>query len=225
MQIDLHPIAFAHNGFTDKFGIPRQPLRNSDIETRIVFEPEFRAPDAIRGIEGFSHLWLLWGFSANKNTWSPTVRPPRLGGNKRVGVFATRSPYRPNPIGLSAVRLLRVEQTSQGHVLVVAGADILDRTPIYDIKPYLRYSDAIPEAVSGFVEQVPYPKLRIQGLKKNLHELREILEQDPRPAYQHDKERIYKLDYKGITVSFRVDGDTLYVEKCKPHDALRHSKA
>lgn len=212
MQIELHTIAIAHNGFTNKFGIPRQPLQDSAIETQIVFEPEFRNPDALRGIEGFSHLWLLWGFSDNKTTWSPTVRPPRLGGNKRIGVFATRSPYRPNPIGLSAVRLLRVEHTTKGLALVVSGADLLDGTPIYDIKPYIRYSDAHPEAASGFVDQVDYPKLRIEGLSKDEQELREILEQDPRPAYQDDKDRIYKLDYKGITVSFRVDGDTLYVE-------------
>ncbi len=208
-------IARAGNGFSDKFGIPRQPIQNSALETRIVFEPEYRNPDMLRGIEGFSHLWLLWGFSANKTTWSPTVRPPRLGGNKRVGVLATRSPYRPNPIGLSAVQLLRVENTKEGLVLVVTGADLLDGTPIYDIKPYVRYADSHPEAVSGFVDEVDFPKLQVTGLNEGERELREILEQDPRPAYQNDPERIYKLDYKGRTVSFRVEDSTLIVVEIK----------
>ena len=218
----MTPIAYAHNGFTDKFGIPRQPREDSVIETRIVFEPAFRIDEALRGIEGFSHLWLLWGFSANKKTdWSPTVRPPRLGGNVRVGVFATRSPIRPNPIGLSSVRLKRVEKTSEGLVLVVTGADVLDGTPIYDIKPYIAYSDSHPNAQNGFTDTTPFPTLQIVGLQEHLKhhkhavteaEWREILEPNPRPAYQDDPDRVYRLDYKGETISFRIDAQTLFVE-------------
>ena len=218
----MSPIAYAHNGFTDKFGIPRQPKDGSVIETRIVFEPLYRNDDALRGIEGFSHLWLIWGFSANKKTeWSPTVRPPRLGGNVRVGVFATRSPIRPNPIGLSSVRLLRLEKTAaEGTVLVVTGADVLDGTPIYDIKPYIAYSDSHPEARNGFTDTTDFPTLQVEGLAEHVlkgpqavseAEWKEILEPNPRPAYQQDPERVYKLDYKGERVSFRIDGSQLFV--------------
>ena len=220
-DLKLTMIARARNGFTDKFGIPRQPRTASCIETRIVFEPAFRVRESLRGIEGFSHLWLLWGFSANRNTgesWSPTVRPPRLGGNTRMGVFATRSPYRPNPVGLSSVRLLRIEESrEEGLVLVVAGADLLDGTPIYDIKPYLSFSDAHPDARDGFAGATKDYCLRVEWDKGiSLPEdaqraLQEILEQDPRPAYQDDPDREYKLDYARRRITFRVSGDVLHV--------------
>ena len=231
--IELQIIAHAHNGFADKFGIPRQPQSLSHIETRIVFTPPFRVREALRGIEGFSHLWLIWGFSANaekgnvssagdtiSRTWSPTVRPPRLGGNRRMGVFATRSPFRPNPIGLSSVRLLRVEENEgEGMVLVVAGADLMDGTPIYDIKPYLSYSDAHPEACNGFAEETKNYRLQVIWSNDALQQisdsqrtaLEEILSQDPRPAYQHDPLREYKLDYDGMRVVFSVEEATLFV--------------
>jgi tRNA-Thr(GGU) m(6)t(6)A37 methyltransferase TsaA len=224
----LQIIARAHNGFSQKFGIPRQSREESVIETRIVFEPEFRVREALRGIEEFSHLWLLWGFheavrrvgdesDISCSDWSPTVRPPRLGGNKRVGVFATRSPFRPNPIGLTSVKLLRVEESQNvGMVLVVSGADVLDGTPIYDIKPYLAFSDCHSEARSGFAELTQDYRLQVkiddellaQILRKGCpwDAIREILSQDPRPAYQSDPERMYHLDYDGWEVDFVVDG-------------------
>lgn len=234
--MNITPVAIARNGFTDKFGIPRQSREESCIETRIVFEPDFRVREALRGIEGYSHLWLIWGFSrcaihnAQSATgigetpeWSPTVRPPRLGGNVRMGVFATRSPFRPNALGLSSVRLLRIEDTTQdGLVLVVSGADLLDGTPIYDIKPYLSYSDAHPEARNGFGETTRNYHLAVDvstGVLESAltqgcpwQALQEILSQDPRPAYQHDPMRVYHLDYAGWTVAFRVEGDRLKVE-------------
>ena len=231
--VELQIIAHAHNGFADKFGIPRQPQSLSHIETRIVFTPPFRVREALRGIEGFSHLWLIWGFSANEEkgnassagdtfsrSWSPTVRPPRLGGNKRMGVFATRSPFRPNPIGLSSVRLLRVEENDgEGMVLVVAGADLMDGTPIYDVKPYLSYSDAHPEACNGFAEETKNYRLQVIWSNDALPQisdsqrtaLEEILSQDPRPAYQHAPLREYKLDYDGMRVVFSVEEATLFV--------------
>lgn len=234
--MNITPVAIARNGFTDKFGIPRQSREESCIETRIVFEPDFRVREALRGIEGYSHLWLIWGFSrcaihnAQSATgigetpdWSPTVRPPRLGGNVRMGVFATRSPFRPNALGLSSVRLLRIEDTTRdGLVLVVSGADLLDGTPIYDIKPYLSYSDAHPEARNGFGEATSNYHLAVDvstGVLESAlaqgcpwQALQEILSQDPRPAYQHDPMRVYHLDYAGWTVAFRVEGDRLKVE-------------
>ena len=226
-MLSLTPIAFARNGFTDKFGIPRQVREHTALRTRIVFCPPYRSDDAIRGIEEFSHLWLLWGFhealpkSQITNDKSPitnklTVRPPRLGGNTRVGVFATRSPYRPNPLGLTSVRLVAVEHTSEGAVLVVEGADMMDGTPIYDIKPYLGYCDSHPDARDGFVDTTPrrlltvcWPEQLPKGLPKA--ELQEILEQDPRPAYHSDPDRIYGIDYAGWNLHFLVTDDTLYV--------------
>ena len=236
-------IAYARNGHTDKFGIPRQSREESPILTRIVFEPEYRVKEALRGIEGYSHLWLVWGFS-EVNSWTPTVRPPRLGGNKRMGVFATRSPYRPNPLGLSSVRL--VEITKDGD-LIVSGADVLDGTPIYDIKPYLSFSDCHEDARNGFAEETRGYSLEVDwgdvgsisgkspgnhpvitrlsrafGSKKEAQKSEEecikedleyILSQDPRPGYQDDPEREYKLDYKGWTVTFKVRGDTVLVLK------------
>ena len=217
--MELQPIAYAHNGFTDKFGIPRQVRDHTILRTRIVFCPSYRSEDAIRGIEEFSHLWLIWGFHAIPETDHPslTVRPPRLGGNTRVGVFATRSPFRPNPLGLTSVRLVKVEHSAnEGPVLVVEGADMLDGTPIYDIKPYLSYCDVHPDSCDGFVDTTPRRLLAVEWIvpmPKNClaQELQEILEQDPRPAYHDNPERIYGIDYAGWNIHFRVNGSTLYV--------------
>lgn len=216
-------IARIHNDFKEKFGIPRQSGLSGELTSRIVFEGEYRNPEALRGIEGYSHLWLIWQFSeAQRDTWSPTVRPPRLGGNKRVGVFATRSPYRPNPIGLSSVRLLSVEQTEkEGIVLIVGGADLLDGTPIYDIKPYIAYSDSHPDAISGFAEDVKNYSLKVDFCKDLLSKVHiskqksliTILEQDPRPSYQNDPEREYGMLFSDYEVFFKVLGDTLTVTK------------
>ena len=230
-------IAYARNGHTDKFGIPRQSREESPIVTRIVLEPEYSIPEALRGIEGFSHLWLLWGFDkgerlkakGERGEWSPTVRPPRLGGNKRMGVFATRSPFRPNPIGLTSVRLLKVkakgerlEAKGKGQIeLLVTGADLLDGTPIYDIKPYLSYSDSHPEAVDGFAADYSGYRLSVSGerLADVPEEIRRdiayILSQDPRPGYQQDAERVYRMDYAGWTISFRVADGTVLIEKAE----------
>ena len=211
--MELKVIAYARNGHTDKFGIPRQSREESPILTRIVFEPEYNVREALRGIEGYSHLWLLWGFSeASMENWSPTVRPPRLGGNKRMGVFATRSPFRPNPIGLSSVRLLKVD----GGELIVSGADVLDGTPVYDIKPYLSFSDSHPDALNGFAEDTADYRLQLangdllaaNGVPESVaRDIAYILCQDPRPAYQNDPFREYKMDYDGWKVSFRVGSD------------------
>ena len=228
----LKVIAYARNGHTDKFGIPRQSREESPILTRIVFEPEYNVQEALRGIEGFSHLWLLWGFSEVQRDhvqctkdWSPTVRPPRLGGNKRMGVFATRSPFRPNPIGLSSVRLVAVEAETGRMELIVSGADVLDGTPIYDIKPYLSFSDCHPEAQNGFAEETKDYGLEVrfgedltaQNLDKTsirlLRDIEYILSQDPRPAYQDDPEREYKMDYAGWRVIFTVAGNVVHVVK------------
>ena len=277
----LKVIAYARNGHTDKFGIPRQSRDESPILTRIVFEPGYRVAEALRGIEGYSHLWLIWGFSRsfsshtssstawhevlgdarspqkleisgdpNKLEWSPTVRPPRLGGNKRMGVFATRSPFRPNPIGLSSVRLIGIQHSDVSHQLelIVSGADVLDGTPIYDIKPYLSFSDSHPDALNGFAEETkdrmlevdwsgvafscqgdlgltsaekPANNVEISRLQRANHallsglkdDIEYILRQDPRPAYQNDPERVYKMDYAGYTISFLVKEQTVFVKK------------
>lgn len=201
--MELKVIAYARNGHTDKFGIPRQSREESPIVTRIVFEPEYRIPEALRGIEGYSHLWLIWGF--NTTDWSPTVRPPRLGGNTRMGVFATRSPFRPNPIGLSSVRLVGIEDGD----LIVSGADVLDGTPIYDIKPYLSFSDSHEEATNGFAEAHKEDHLEVPLLRDLIY----ILSQDPRPGYQNDPEKEYKMDYAGYTITFRVEKANVLVEK------------
>ena len=216
-------IARIHNDFKDKFGIPRQSGL-TELTSRIIFEPEYRNPDALRGIEGYSHLWLIWQFSeAVRENWSPTVRPPRLGGNRRVGVFATRSPYRPNPIGLSSVRLLAVERTSDGLTLLVSGADLLDGTPIYDVKPYVAYSDSHPDAVSGFADQVKDYALKVEICKELLTKIEvskqksliTILENDPRPSYQNDPEREYGMLFASYEIFFKVAGDTLTVTRIK----------
>lgn len=216
-------IAHIETEFPTKFGLPRQSGLVEELRATIVFEPEYRVDEALRGIEEWSHLWLLWEFSdAKREKWSPTVRPPRLGGNTRVGVFATRSPYRPNPVGLSCVRLEKVEKTpDRGTVLVVRGADLKNGTPIYDIKPYLTYADSHPEASGGFAEAALSHKLQVvwdeaeplplSDEKKAT--LAAVLSLDPRPAYQEDPERIYGFEFAGYTVRFSVDGDTLFVKE------------
>lgn len=213
-------IARIHTDFPDKFGIPRQSGLTK-LTSRIVFEPEFRDPNAIRGIEGWSHLWILWIFSeAVRPGWSPTVRPPRLGGNERVGVFATRSPFRPNNIGLSCVRLERVERTeNEGMVLIVSGADLMDRTPIIDIKPYVPYADAHPEANGGFAAErfgrklkVEFPDELLSHVEPEKREgLKDLLAEDPRPAVQDDPERVYGMRFSGREIRFVVEGGTLRV--------------
>lgn len=218
---ELTVIAKIHTLQKEKFGIPRQSGM-VDLPAEIVFEPEFRDPNAVRGLEGFSHIWLLWDFSkANKpkGTWQPTVRPPRLGGNKRMGVFATRSPFRPNSIGLSSVKLERIEIGDKGLVLHVVGADLLDGTPIYDIKPYIAFCDSHPNAVCGFSEEykeyklkVNIPEKEIVKLPENFREkVLELLSLDPRPSYQTDPERVYGMDVGGYSVKFTVNGDVLNV--------------
>lgn len=214
-------IAHIHNDFEEKFGIPRQSGLVPAMQSVIVFEKEYRNDDSLRGIEGYSHLWLIWQFSASvRKTWSPTVRPPRLGGNQRVGVFATRSPFRPNALGLSSVSLLGIDHTEEhGTILRVAGADLMNGTPIFDIKPYIAYTDAHPDAVCGFVDEVAYQTLQVQCPETLLAtvepekrpSLMGVLEQDPRPAYHHDEDRIYHMDFGLYTVAFRVKGNQLIV--------------
>ena len=222
----LKIIGHIRSDFSEKFGIPRQSGLVEELKAVIVFEPEFRNPDALRGMEGFSHLWLIWQFSnAVRQEWSPTVRPPRLGGNERMGVFATRSPFRPNPIGLSCVRLERVELHPElGPVIHVAGADLLDGTPIYDIKPYLPYADCKPEAVGGFAAEPKEATLQVvcpEELLENLPADRRsallgVLAQDPRPSYQNDPEREYGMGFAGFNVRFTVEQGTLTVHKIDP---------
>ena len=222
----MQVIAHIRSEFPTKFGIPRQSGLVEALRATVVFTPPFRNADALRGLEDFSHLWLLWQFSAAANhPWSPTVRPPRLGGNRRMGVFATRSPFRPNPIGLSSVRLLAVEpDTPEGPVLLVAGADLMDGTPIYDIKPYLPYADCHPEAAGGFTDQTARVLLEVDcppGLLASLsptqrEALLGVLANDPRPPYQHDPQRIYGLPFAGLDVRFTVDGTRLRVVAAEP---------
>ena len=199
--MELTPIAHIRSDFSEKFGIPRQSGLVEELTAAVVFEPEYRDPSAFRGLEGFSHLWLIWEFSRSRG-WSPTVRPPRLGGNKRLGVFATRSPFRPNPLGLSCVRLVEVRQDrALGPVLVVAGADLMDGTPIYDVKPYLPYADCKPDAVGGFAAQPKGADLTVECPPAMLDRVPEdkraallaVLAQDPRPQYQDDPERVYGM--------------------------------
>ena len=216
-------IAKIYTEFDEKFGIPRQSGLVAETVGRIVFEPEYRNPEALRGIDGYSHLWLIWQFSeAIRENWSPTVRPPRLGGNKRVGVFATRSPFRPNPIGLSSVKLDGIEHTKdEGYVLIVSGADLLDGTPIYDIKPYISYSDCHTDAICGFADPVRNYHLNVVFCKELLSKVHiskqksliGILEQDPRPSYQNDPEREYGFRFADYEIFFRVDEDTLTVTR------------
>ncbi|HIS51643.1 MAG TPA: tRNA (N6-threonylcarbamoyladenosine(37)-N6)-methyltransferase TrmO [Candidatus Onthomonas avicola] len=225
--VTLTPIARIWTDFDGKFGIPRQSGLVRELRGEIVFEPEYRNPDALRGIEGYSHLWLIWLFDANRpqRRWQPTVRPPRLGGNASVGVFATRSPYRPNPIGLSCVRLEGVERRADcGAVLLVSGADLLDGTPILDIKPYLPYADAHPDAAGGFTDGTPRRTLEVsipeellaRIPKEKRAALRGVLAQDPRPAYQDDPARRYGMTFAGWDVRFTVAGGTLTVCEVVP---------
>ena len=219
--MEITPIARIRSDFSEKFGIPRQSGLVEELTAAVVFEPAYRDPSALRGLEGFSHVWLIWEFSkARREGWSPTVRPPRLGGNQRLGVFATRSPFRPNPIGLSCVRLREVRRDrSLGPVLIVAGADLLDGTPIYDVKPYLPYADCKPDAVGGFAARPKGADLAVDCPPALLCRVPEgkraallaVLAQDPRPQYQDDPERVYGMAFAGLEVKFRVAGERLIV--------------
>ena len=220
--MEMHPIAHMRSDFPTKFGIPRQSGLVEELRSMIVFEPEYRSEDALRGIEDFSHLWLIWQFSqAVREGWSPTVRPPRLGGNTRMGVFATRSPFRPNNLGLSCVRLLEVKHTQEyGTVLIVGGADLLDGTPIFDIKPYIPYSDSRPKATGGFTDRVGNFLLDVkfpQELLKKLPADKQaaavgVLSHDPRPSYQRKPGRVYGLNFAGFDIRFTVEDTVLAVQ-------------
>lgn len=217
----MKPVAIIHSDFPTKFGIPRQSGIIKSLQARIIFEPEYRNADAVRGLEGYSYIWLIWEFSESvREGWSPTVRPPRLGGNTRMGVFATRSPFRPNPIGLSSVKLEGIEFHSElGPVLRVSGGDLMDGTPIYDIKPYIPYTDSHPEALGGFSDdtrdytlEVDFPQEYLSIIPEDLREgLYGILSQDPRPAYQNNSKRIYGLGFGEYEIKFSVDGNKLLV--------------
>ena len=219
--IQMKIIARIRTDFATKFGVPRQSGLVDDLEATIIFEPEYRNPDALRGLEGFSYLWLIWQFSeAVRDDWSPTVRPPRLGGNVRKGVFATRSPFRPNPIGLSSVKIAGIDfDTPEGPVIRVRGADLMDGTPILDIKPYVPHADSHPEAMKGFTAQNPDYRVKVVIPEEELAKvpaekrsaLRGVLAEDPRPAYQRNPERVYGMPFAGMEVKFRVEEDTLYV--------------
>jgi len=221
MDHTIHVIARIRSDFHTKFGIPRQSGLVESLQAEVIFEPAYRSAEAVRGLEDFSHIWLLWQFSqAVRDSWSPTVRPPRLGGNRRLGLFASRSPFRPNPIGLSCVRLEGVElRGGQGPILHVRGADLLDGTPIYDIKPYIPYADAIPSASGGFVDRVERKRLEVQCPQALLElippEKREallaVLAQDPRPSYQLDPGRVYGMAFADWQVRFTVEGERLVV--------------
>ena len=220
--MEMHPIAHMRSDFPTKFGIPRQSGLVEELRSMIVFEPEYRSEDALRGIEDFSHLWLIWQFSqAVREGWSPTVRPPRLGGNTRMGVFATRSPFQPNNLGLSCVRLLEVKHTQQyGTVLIVGGADLLDGTPIFDIKPYIPYSDSRPEAAGGFTDRVGDFLLDVKFPQELLEKLPAdkqaaavgVLSHDPRPSYQRKPGRVYGLNFAGFDIRFTVEDAVLTVQ-------------
>lgn len=226
--MEIKPIAHFRSPFKSKFGIPKQAGLVAALQGQIVFEPEFRNADALRGMEGFDYLWLIWEFSANKHKAnSPVVRPPVLGGNEKVGVFATRSPFRPNNIGLSSVKIERIEwEGKQGPVIHVQGADLMDGTPIFDIKPYVVYADCHPEARSGFVDERKWARLdvvldddvkehlRHQGLTdKEMEVLKDVLAQDPRPHYQKNPDKVYGMPYQGLDIHFRVAEGTLYILK------------
>ena len=213
-------IARIYNAYDGKFGVPRQSGLVEEVVSTIVFEPEYRVPEALRGIEAFSHLWLIWAFDrTERENWSPTVRPPRLGGNQRIGVFATRSPYRPNPIGLSCVRLIGVGKGSEGTVLKVSGADLVNGTPIYDIKPYLPYADCKTDATGGFTDRTEKRRVEVEIPEElagkmdeeRLQALKAVLREDPRPAYQEDPERVYAFEFGGKHVKFLVENGVLTV--------------
>ena len=223
MEAIIRPIAHMKSDFPTKFGIPRQSGLVESLRSTIVFEPEFRNPDALRGLEDFSHIWLIWQFSeAVRTEWTPTVRPPRLGGNTRMGVFATRSPFRPNSLGLSCVKIIGIEQTAEnGTVIHVAGADLMDGTPIFDIKPYIPYGDCHPEALGGFTStagdfllQVDFPQELLNLLPKDKQEAAlELLSHDPRPSYQAQSDRIYGLSFAGFDIRFTVENNVLHVKE------------
>lgn len=224
--MDIQPIAHIHTSFPEKFGIPRQSGLAASLRGKVVFSPEYRNPDCLRGLEGFSHIWLIWEFSANiRQGWQPTVRPPRLGGNEHMGVFATRSPFRPNALGLSCVEVESIELVSDiGPVINVRGADLMDGTPIYDIKPYISYSDSHPDAVCGYVDALAERHLEVyvpEDLSVLLDEagiygsLVETLALDPRPSYHDDPERVYGMAFSGYNVRFRVEGNLLRVSDVK----------
>ena len=228
MDIAMEVIARVRSDFPQKFGIPRQAGLVPELKARVVFEPAYRNPEALRGLEGFSHIWLLWNFSGNpRGTWSPTVRPPRLGGNRRMGVFATRSPFRPNPIGLSCVRLEAIDlEGPEGPTLLISGADLMDGTPIFDIKPYTPYADCHPEATGGFTDTagnflltVDFPPAFLSQVPENLRGgLLGVLTHDPRPSYQHDPDRVYGLSFGGFNVKFRVADQRLTVCGLEPEN-------
>ncbi|MBQ3715513.1 MAG: tRNA (N6-threonylcarbamoyladenosine(37)-N6)-methyltransferase TrmO [Fibrobacter sp.] len=218
-EISFKIIAKIKSDFDTKFGVPRQSGLVPGLKSSIRFEPEFRNADALRGLEGFSHLWIAWIFSENiRESWSPTVRPPRLGGNKRLGVFATRSSFRPNPLALSCVKIEEIHlDGDEGPEIVVSGADLMDGTPIVDIKPYIPYTDARPEAIGGFTDSVFKNRLHVNAPAEILNKLESekrdalvaVLEQDPRPAYQDDPERIYGFSFAGREIKFKVNHETL----------------
>jgi tRNA-Thr(GGU) m(6)t(6)A37 methyltransferase TsaA len=223
-KMEINPIAYIHTAFPEKFGVPRQSGLAGNLQGTIIFEKEYRNPDALRGLDGFSHLWLIWEFSANRRAqgeWQPTVRPPRLGGNASMGVFATRSPFRPNPLGLSCVKITGIEMESvNGPLIHVAGADLMDGTPIYDIKPYVRYADARPEAVCGYVDDLHERSLKVVlptelsakiTDKEIIPSLIQTLQLDPRPSYHDDPEREYGMSFDKYNVRFKVDGQVLEV--------------
>ena len=226
--MEIKPIAHIRTEFPEKFGVPRQSGLAKGLRGRIIFEPEYRNPDALRGLEGFSHIWLIWEFSANRTArdWQPTVRPPRLGGNTHLGVFATRSPFRPNPLGLSCVEIDGIDLfTEEGPVITVKGADLMDGTPIYDIKPYIRYADSRQQAVCGYVDTLEERSLKVvfpSELSEKIEDtsiipsLVETLRLDPRPSYHDDPERVYGLSFAGLNVKFRVNGPVLTVVDVQP---------
>lgn len=222
-MMEIHPIAYIRTDFPEKFGIPRQSGLAAELQARIVFEPKYRNADALRGLEDFSHIWLIWEFSANRRQsgWQPVVRPPRLGGNRQMGVFSTRSPYRPNPLGLSCVKLEGIDtEDRDGPVLNVSGADLMDGTPIYDIKPYVRYADARPYASCGYVDSLPERSLKVvlppevrdkMSDRSRIDALVEVLSLDPRPSYHNDPDRVYGLSFAGHNVRFKVCDEVLTV--------------
>ena len=225
MEFTVKPIAHIKSDFSSKFGIPRQSGLVDELEAKIIFEKEYCVPDAFRGLEGYSHIWILWLFSeCTDKEWSPTVRPPRLGGNKRMGVFASRSPFRPNSIGLSCVKLISINETDENGIsLTVSGADLLDGTPIIDIKPYLPYVDSHPEASGGFALQekegsleIAFPNELLETIPKDKQKaLTAVLKQDPRPQYHNDPERLYGLEFAGFDVRFRIADNVLTVVEVK----------
>ncbi len=223
---NIKPIAYIRTDFKTKFGVPRQSGLANELEAKIIFEPEYRQAEACRELEKFSHIWLIWGFShAQYESFSPTVRPPRLGGNTRVGVFASRSPFRPNSLGLSSVKLKSIDYDEDlGNMLTVLGADLVDMTPIYDIKPYLPFTDSHPDALAGYTEEtvkhqldVVIPEDILQAIPQDKRgALVQVLSQDPRPSYQNDSERIYGIEFAEHDVRFKVDGNTLTVCEINP---------